>query len=349
VNHDDQARKEQDEGGRMRSAIPTPVLKIPNGLAGPLLAAVVTIGGLLAAPTAYGSPAEAADCFNPEVTSLTGPPKLSSDGTGTIVATATNPNPVGTCDDGLAAQITFNGTADAISSIDGGPDVVCSKDGPGAFAYTERCLASAFGGGATVTITFDVQNVVRPDRIAVGVKSVTRADQKEGYRPGKVGYLDLMVSVPVSTPGPPGGPPPSGGISNQTTGQLVQKGASGPNVEAIQYLLRLNRQDIGVDGDFGDQTDAAVRSYQRTKGLTVDGVVGPQTWQALWVTVKQGDQGDAVSAAQTLLAWHQQDIQVDGGFGDQTEAAVRAFQGAKGLTADGIVGPQTWTALVNSN
>jgi peptidoglycan hydrolase-like protein with peptidoglycan-binding domain len=274
---------------------------------------------------------------------------LSSDGTGTFLATATNPNPVGTCDDGLATQITFNGTADPISSIDGGPDVVCSKDNPGAFAYAERCLASAFGGGATVTITFDVQNVVRQDRIAVGVKSVTRADRKEGYRPGKVGYLDLMVSVLVSTPGPPGALPPSGGASAPTTGQLVQQGASGANVEAIQYLLRQNGQDIGVDGDFGGQTDAAVRSFQRTRGLTVDGIVGLRTWQALWVTVKRGDQGDAVSAVQTLLAWHLQDIAVDGGFGDQTDAAVRAFQGAKGLTVDGVVGPQTWATLVTSS
>jgi peptidoglycan hydrolase-like protein with peptidoglycan-binding domain len=103
---------------------------------------------------------------------------------------------------------------------------------------------------------------------------------------------------------------------------------------------------VEVDGDFGEQTEAAVRDFQRAKGLAVDGVVGKETWNALWVTVQAGAEvSDAVRAVQTLLNRHGQAVEVDGEFGEQTEAAVRSFQRAKGLAVDGIVGDQTWTAL----
>jgi peptidoglycan hydrolase-like protein with peptidoglycan-binding domain len=105
---------------------------------------------------------------------------------------------------------------------------------------------------------------------------------------------------------------------------------------------------VVVDGDFGDQTDAAVRAFQQKKGLAQDRKVGPQTWAALWVTVRKGAaEDDAVRAAQTLLNWHKADLLVDGDFGDITETAVRKFQTDKKLGVDGVVGPQTWTALVN--
>ena len=53
-----------------------------------------------------------------------------------------------------------------------------------------------------------------------------------------------------------------------------------------------------------------------------------------------------VRPLQQLLRARGQTVAVDGSFGPQTEAAVRAFQGSRGLAADGIVGPQTWSRLV---
>ena len=52
-------------------------------------------------------------------------------------------------------------------------------------------------------------------------------------------------------------------------------------MRTIQYLLRHHGAAIEVDGDFGPQTDAAVRSFQEATGLVVDDVVCPQTWAAL--------------------------------------------------------------------
>ncbi|MEU9446285.1 peptidoglycan-binding protein [Streptomyces sp. NPDC048304] len=101
-----------------------------------------------------------------------------------------------------------------------------------------------------------------------------------------------------------------------------------------------------MDGAFGSATDSAVRSFQSAHGLSVDGIVGPDTWQALIVTVRQGSTGQAVSAVQSQLNAHGAGLTVDGAFGSATDSAVRSFQSAHGLSVDGIVGPDTWQALV---
>ena len=62
----------------------------------------------------------------------------------------------------------------------------------------------------------------------------------------------------------------------------VQQGSQGAVVKAVQSQLKSRNVAITVDGDFGSQTDAAVRTYQKAHaGLTVDGQVGPQTWKLL--------------------------------------------------------------------
>jgi lysozyme family protein len=120
----------------------------------------------------------------------------------------------------------------------------------------------------------------------------------------------------------------------------------GQAVTSLQYLLDASGTALAVDGKFGPGTDTAVRAYQQAQGLTVDGTVGPQTWLALIVTVQQGSQGPAVKAVQSQLASRGVALPVDGNFGPSTDTAVRAYQKAQGLTVDGIVGPQTWQALV---
>lgn len=63
-------------------------------------------------------------------------------------------------------------------------------------------------------------------------------------------------------------------------------------------------------------------------------------------TLRRGSQGDEVADLQTILnARYGADLEVDGNFGKATETAVKAFQKANGLTADGVVGAKTWKAL----
>ncbi|HEY0641370.1 MAG TPA: N-acetylmuramoyl-L-alanine amidase [Pseudonocardiaceae bacterium] len=130
------------------------------------------------------------------------------------------------------------------------------------------------------------------------------------------------------------------------TWPLVRQGDSGDRVRTVQHLLRQHGATVTVDGQFGPATDSAVRSFQTSRGLVSDGLVGGQTWPVLVVTVRNGSTGEAVRGAQVQLRRHGSTITVDGQFGPATETAVRSFQSSKALTVDGVVGPVTWQNLV---
>jgi len=62
----------------------------------------------------------------------------------------------------------------------------------------------------------------------------------------------------------------------------LRNGASGTYVKTLQATLNSLGYNCGsVDGKFGAKTLAAVKKFQKAKGLTVDGIVGPKTWSAL--------------------------------------------------------------------
>ncbi|MFI1994488.1 peptidoglycan-binding protein [Actinoplanes sp. NPDC020271] len=138
----------------------------------------------------------------------------------------------------------------------------------------------------------------------------------------------------------------------------VMKGAKEHPVPTLQYLLRARGHTVVVDGLFGPKTDAAVRSFQSEKGLSVDGIVGPRTWGALVIEVRRGNEGDAVRGVQEEFQFRNlsgdpsKGLTVDGVFGPRTEAAVRGFQTAihadvPSMVVDGVVGAMTWQALVS--
>jgi peptidoglycan hydrolase-like protein with peptidoglycan-binding domain len=68
--------------------------------------------------------------------------------------------------------------------------------------------------------------------------------------------------------------------------------SKGPPVERLQFMLNFVKgvDDLDVDGIFGPKTDAAVRGFQHDENLSVDGIVGKQTWTALlryWLLFSQ--------------------------------------------------------------
>ena len=73
---------------------------------------------------------------------------------------------------------------------------------------------------------------------------------------------------------------------------LLQRGSRGAAVRELQRRLGFWRsknaiaiEELAIDGDFGDRTDAAIRSLQTLAGLMVDGKAGDSTWRALAVAL----------------------------------------------------------------
>ena len=65
---------------------------------------------------------------------------------------------------------------------------------------------------------------------------------------------------------------------------MVQKGWTGNTVRAMQILLIGYGWPCGkwgADGDFGADTEKALRGYQSANGLDSDGICGPRTWAKL--------------------------------------------------------------------
>ena len=70
-------------------------------------------------------------------------------------------------------------------------------------------------------------------------------------------------------------------VFNLATLKTLQKGSAGREVRALQILLVGNGYSVGpygYDGDFGANTETALKRYQEKNGLTVDGICGPKTW-----------------------------------------------------------------------
>lgn len=84
----------------------------------------------------------------------------------------------------------------------------------------------------------------------------------------------------AAAPTAPAVPPPSAGVPPFPGNTSL--GSRDKATRQVQQRLADRGFHLTVDGDFGAETDGVVRQFQADKGLEVDGVVGPLTWNALW-------------------------------------------------------------------
>jgi len=159
-------------------------------------------------------------------------------------------------------------------------------------------------------------------------------------------------------------PVPSGTVT-------LREGDSGENV----YLLQARLFELGyytgrIDGRFTEETTAAVTAFQMANGLGADGIAGKGTQRVLesgnavpaggstdtgevilpqtgsLSTLRRGDENSEVLVLQQyLMSLGYLSSEPDGQFGPGTERAVKLFQEANGLTADGIAGKGTLSIL----
>jgi N-acetylmuramoyl-L-alanine amidase len=141
------------------------------------------------------------------------------------------------------------------------------------------------------------------------------------------------------------------------TSPFLRRGDHGAAVRDVQQRLLAAGIQIRVDGEYGEETERAVRRFQAERRLRVDGICGPETWGALVESgYSLGDRllylcqpmlrGDDVAALQrrlNSLGFHAG--REDGILGPETEAAIAAFQRDAGLAVDRVCGPATLAVL----
>lgn len=149
--------------------------------------------------------------------------------------------------------------------------------------------------------------------------------------------------------------------SQSSAWAVVAYGDTGSEVAAVQRALnRFSYYSGPIDGIFGSGTERAVVNFQYGNSLSADGIVGPATEAALGISgsgsgggssgtsgvLRFGDTGSRVTALQTSLVNRGYNTGgIDGVYGSSTRNAVTNFQRNNGLSADGIAGPATLSAL----
>lgn len=149
-------------------------------------------------------------------------------------------------------------------------------------------------------------------------------------------------------------------VSGQAKEYVMQEGDEGDDVKEVQErLYELGYLDKGSrTGTFGEKTAAAVRAFQSSNKLKVDGKVGAKTLNVLYSSdvvgnyYKYGDSDESIVAYQkrlVKLGYLDSGYECGGKMDSKTVSAIKTFQEANGLVRDGCLGPATMEQLNSKN
>ncbi len=139
---------------------------------------------------------------------------------------------------------------------------------------------------------------------------------------------------------------------------------SGEDVTLLQQLLKINNYFPGSStGVYGSDTTLWVKNYQKDNNLKVTGIATNETWELLYKMttpasneksiiskpiLQIGDEGNDVREVQIILKdllYYAGDI--NGVFDETLYKSVQSFQYINKLVPEGVVGPDTWSALID--
>jgi peptidoglycan hydrolase-like protein with peptidoglycan-binding domain len=143
-----------------------------------------------------------------------------------------------------------------------------------------------------------------------------------------------------------------GGGSTTTTTVTTTVSTTPVGANAAVAQLQLAMTSLGyysgpIDGVYGSETTAGVKTMQQALGVTADGIFGPETYVALKANAKTAAAATSivVSMQATLKKYGYYSGPIDGVYGADTTAAVKSLQTHLGVAADGRVGSETIAAF----
>ncbi len=175
------------------------------------------------------------------------------------------------------------------------------------------------------------------------------------YLKDKYGITTLQRHKDVCATSCPGDKFPFEEIANAEKKEEIiskpQEEVKGKIAEIQKTLNERYNLKIAVDNIYGNETKKALvkglqteLNKQYNRGLAVDGIFGSNTYNAC-INVRKGAEGNITYLIQAMLVCNSFDIDADGIFGPATKNAVKDFQSRNGLSADGIVGKNTFNKL----
>ncbi len=109
--------------------------------------------------------------------------------------------------------------------------------------------------------------------LAAGLYTIVQEQGAFGWLKSGAGWVQLRDDP---------APAPSGLVDTWARANTLKQGSKGKHVEVLQALLQTKGYDVqAIDGSFGAVTDKQVRAYQAAQKLTVDGIVGYETWPVI--------------------------------------------------------------------